>query len=69
MEKAQSVQSATRRLPRPVFTMAECHATHAEHSSEEIQGVRKQKTAKLTKTVKLATWSTSSALLADIRSA
>jgi hypothetical protein len=49
--------------------MAECLATHAEHSSEEIQGVEKQKSVKLTKTVQLAIWSTSSALLADIDSA
>ena len=69
MEKAQSVQYAARRLLRPVFTMAECLATHAEHSSEGIQEVAKQKSAKLTKTVQLAIWSISSACLVDIRSA
>ena len=68
LKNKQSVQYATRGLPRPVFTMAGCHATHAEHSSEGIQGVRKLKTAKFMKTVQLATWSTGSALLADIRS-
>ena len=49
--------------------MEECPVTHAEHSSEEIQGVEKQKSVKLTKNVQLAIWSTSSALLADIDSA
>ena len=69
VQNERSVQYAARGLPRPVFIMAECPVTHAEHSSEEIQGVEKQKSVKLTKTVQLAIWSTSSALLADIDSA
>ena len=49
--------------------MVECHATPAEHSSEGILGVGKLRNVKWTKTVQLAIWNTSSALLADITSA
>ena len=61
------MQYATGRLLRPVFTMAVCHATHAEHSSEGIHGEEKHKSAKLTKSVTLAAWNNSSALLVDFR--
>ena len=64
----QNVQYATRGLLCHVFTTAVCHATHAEHSSEGIHGVEKHKSAKWTKTVTLAAWNTSSALLVDIKS-